>query len=68
MEGHCLNPCLVGQSGWVGLSDKRLGGVIMNEDTFLKKNYEYYQAWHHWLSKAEKLKRASLVPRLAIPR
>ncbi|WP_456798090.1 hypothetical protein [Bradyrhizobium sp. USDA 4473] len=33
----------------------------MNEDTFLQKNYHYYQAWHHWLGKAEKLKRAALI-------
>lgn len=31
------------------------------EETFLQKNFEYYQAWHHWLSKAVKLKRAALI-------
>ncbi|MET4316265.1 hypothetical protein [Bradyrhizobium sp. RT5a] len=34
---------------------------MMNEDSFLQKNYEYYQAWHHWLGKANKLKRAALI-------
>jgi hypothetical protein len=31
------------------------------EETFLQKNFEYFQAWHHWLDKAVKLKRAALV-------
>jgi hypothetical protein len=33
----------------------------MQEDTFLQKNFEYYQEWHHWLGKADKLKRAALI-------
>lgn len=33
----------------------------MDESTFLQRNFEYYQAWHHWLGKAEKLKRAALI-------
>jgi hypothetical protein len=32
-----------------------------SENTFLQKNYEYYQEWHRWLGKAVKLKRASLI-------
>jgi hypothetical protein len=35
------------------------------EETFLQKNFEYYQAWHHWLGKAVKLKRAALILYLA---
>jgi hypothetical protein len=31
------------------------------EESFLQKNFEYYQAWHHWLRKAVKLKRAALI-------
>ena len=31
------------------------------EDSFLQKNFRYYQAWHHWLRKADKLKRAALI-------
>ncbi|MEH2480207.1 hypothetical protein V1282_003564 [Nitrobacteraceae bacterium AZCC 2146] len=31
------------------------------EDSFLRQHYEYYQAWHHWLEKAKKLKRASQI-------
>jgi hypothetical protein len=33
----------------------------MQEDTFLQKNFEYYQEWQHWLGKADKLKRAALI-------
>ncbi len=31
------------------------------EDSFLRQNFKYYQEWHHWLGKAEKLKRAALI-------
>jgi len=31
------------------------------EETFLQEHFEYYQAWHHWLGKAVKLKRAALI-------
>jgi hypothetical protein len=34
---------------------------MSNESTFLQKNFEYYQEWHHWLRKADKLKRAALI-------
>ena len=31
------------------------------EESFLQQNFKYYQEWYHWLSKAEKLKRASVI-------
>jgi hypothetical protein len=34
---------------------------MSNENTFLQQNFRFYQEWHHWLGKAEKLKRASLI-------
>jgi hypothetical protein len=34
---------------------------MSNESTFLQKNFDYYQEWHHWLRKADNLKRAALI-------
>jgi hypothetical protein len=34
---------------------------MSNENTFLQQNFKFYQEWHHWVGKAEKLKRASLI-------
>jgi hypothetical protein len=40
---------------------KRCSMSNQPEESFLQKNFEYYQAWHHWLRKAVKLKRAALI-------
>jgi len=34
---------------------------MKEEDSFLQQHFKYYQEWDHWLEKAEKLKRASLI-------
>jgi hypothetical protein len=34
---------------------------MKEEDSFLQQHFRYYQEWDHWLGKAEKLKRASLI-------
>src|SRR5258707_4037153 len=34
---------------------------MKEEDSFLRQHFKYYQEWDHWLEKAKKLKRASLI-------
>ncbi len=51
-------------SSMVGVAEqaaKRWSMSNQPEETFLQKHFEYYQAWHHWLGKAVKLKRAALI-------